>query len=71
MVRNKVYHRNLAGGRHEQVVLEVNLTEQGHNIEPIARDLCDQLFQALGATSCPLFNEDGSLQEDVKKWGGL
>jgi hypothetical protein len=71
MGQNRVYHRNLAGGRHEQVIPEVNLTEQGHNIEPIARDLCDQLFQTLGVTSCPLFNEDGGLREDVKKWGRL
>jgi hypothetical protein len=71
MDHNSIYHSYLAGGRHEQVVPEVNLTEQGHSIEPIARDLCDQLFQVVGATSCPLFNEDGSLREDVKRWGRL
>lgn len=71
MVHKNVYHNSLAEGRHEQVVPEVNLTEQGQNIEPIARDLCDQLFQALGSTSCPLFNEDGSIREEVRKWGRL
>jgi hypothetical protein len=71
LVQNRLYGRPLAGGRHEQVVPEVNLTEQGQNIEPIARDLCDQLFQALGSTSCPLFNKDGSIREEVRKWGRL
>ncbi|HKI05007.1 MAG TPA: ATP-binding protein [Thermoanaerobaculia bacterium] len=71
MARNSVYHNELARGRYEQVVPEVNLTELGQNIEPIARDLCDQLFQALGAISCPFFNEDGSMRDEVRKWARL
>ncbi len=68
LIQNRVHRGELAEGRYEQVVPEVNLAEQGHEIEPIARDLCDQLFQAAGAISCPFFNEDGSIQEDVRNW---
>lgn len=71
LARNTVHHNVLAGGRYEQVVPDVNLTEQGRKIEPIARDLCDQLFQAVGDISCPFFNEDGSLREDVRAWARL
>ncbi len=69
--RGHIHHGVLASGRYEQGVPEVNLAEQGPNVEPIARDLCDQLFQATGAISCPLFNEDGSLRDDVKRWARL
>jgi schlafen family protein len=71
LVQNRVHPGVLAGGRHEQVVPEVNLVEQGRDIEPIARDLCDQLFQAGGAISCPLFNEDGSMRDEVRAWARL
>jgi Putative DNA-binding domain len=69
--RNKLHHGALPAGRHEQVVPEVNLAEQGHQVEPIARELCDQLFQAVGVVSCPLFNEDGTIRSQVRDWVGL
>jgi hypothetical protein len=71
MAHNYVHSYKLSGGRYEQVLSEVNLAEQGENIEPIARELCDQLFQALGTVVCPLFNEDGSIRDDVRKWASL
>lgn len=68
---NKVYHNGLDEGRYEQAVPEVNLTEQGDDVEPIARDLCDQLFQAVGALSCPLFNDAGNVRDEVRRWARL
>lgn len=68
---NRVHHGVLTGGRHEQVVPDVNLAEQGLKIEPIARELCDQLFHAVDTISCPLFDEDGSVCADVRTWARL
>lgn len=66
---SRIYRRTLGEGRYEQAVPEVNLAEL--KSEMIARDLCDQLFQALGGISCPLFNEDGSIRDEVRKWARL
>jgi hypothetical protein len=68
---NRIHHGKLAEGNYEQVVSEANLAEQGRNVDPIARELFDQLFQAVGSISCPLFNEDGSLRDDVRTWARL
>lgn len=71
LTHNRLHHGLLAAGRHEQVVPEVNLAEQGLEIEPIARELCDQLFHAVGDISCPFFNEDGTIRDDVRTWARL
>lgn len=53
------------GGNHQQVVTEVNLAEQSGNFASIARELCDQLFQAAGEVACPYFSEGGSIESEV------
>jgi hypothetical protein len=68
---NKLYHSRLDAGRHEQAVSEVNLAERGDHVESVARDILDQLFQTLGGISCPLFQEDGSIREEVRRWARL
>jgi hypothetical protein len=71
LTHKRLHHGILAEGRHEQVVPEVNLAEQGLEIEPIARELCDQLFHAVGDISCPLFDESGGIRSDVRTWARL
>lgn len=71
LVQSQVHYSVLPKGRHEQVVPEVNLAEQGREIEPIARELFDQLFQVVGDISCPFFTEDGRVREEMRAWAAI
>jgi hypothetical protein len=65
---NQVYPMGHFGpGTVESLLPEVNLRERGDDLEPVARELCDQVFQCLGAATCPLFKEDGHLLDELRR----
>jgi Putative DNA-binding domain len=57
---------SFASGWHQQAVPEVNLLETGEDVEPIARELCDELYQIAGQATCSLFTEDGHLTKEAR-----
>jgi hypothetical protein len=57
---------SFGAGWHQQAIPEVNLMEAGEDMEPIARELCDELYQIAGETSCSLFTEDGHLTTEAR-----
>jgi hypothetical protein len=62
-----VYAGHLVAGLHRHEVPEVYIAEQDEDMESTARELCDQMFQALGQVVCPFFSAEGHLQDSARK----
>jgi hypothetical protein len=67
VIGNNTYGEVLDAGRYQQELGEVSLFEHGDDLEPVAKELLDQLFQAGGIVTCPLFSEDGCLTAEARK----
>ena len=62
---------SLENGVYTSTVSQFNLREQGHDLEPLAGEILDQIFQAAGAVRCPWFAESGQLNEPYATELGL
>jgi len=57
--------RRREAGEYDHVVPEVTFAELGNTIQPILRELMDQVFQTGGWPSCPWFDESGDLKSKM------